>query len=76
MSYSQEEKRPIPTVEVSQKYMAWNIKEMSESLKIIAMALKNIDSNISKMMQGRCQPQQRPQQPKAAQDFSDEMAPF
>lgn len=57
-----EEKKPIPPIEVSQKYMAWNIKEMSESLKIISMALKNIDSNISSMMRNKNNPQQNQQQ--------------
>lgn len=35
MTY-QEESKPVQTVETSQKYMAWNIKEISESLKVIA----------------------------------------
>ena len=67
MTYPQGEPRPVPSVETSQKFMAWNIKEMSESLKIISMALKNIDSNISIMMRNRGQqvPPQAQRQPKS-----------
>ena len=72
MSYS-EERKPIPTVEVSQKYMAWNIKEMAENMKIIAMALKNIDSNIAMMMRAK-QPQRQQQQP--SQPSQDDFPPF
>ncbi|MGD0510553.1 MAG: hypothetical protein ABSA33_01815 [Candidatus Micrarchaeaceae archaeon] len=77
MSYS-EESRPVQPVETSLKFMAWNIKEMAESQKIMSMALKNIDANVSRMMQGRGQPQQqaRPQQPKPAQNFPDDLPPF
>ena len=82
MTYAQEERKPIPPVEVSQKYMAWNIKEMSESLKIISMALKNIDSNISYIMRAKQQEkqqqrqQQMPAPPKPAPNFPDDMPPF
>jgi hypothetical protein len=39
MTY-QDERKPIQPVEVSQKYMAWNIKEISESLKAISQWLE------------------------------------
>jgi hypothetical protein len=72
MSYPTNEPRPVPSVETSQKFMAWNIKEMSESLKIISMALKNIDSNISILMRNRASPpqQQSQRQPKS-QGYED-----
>jgi hypothetical protein len=33
MSYEQQEKKPLPPVELSLKLMAWNIKEIADELK-------------------------------------------
>ena len=37
------EERPLPSVESSQKYISWHMKEMNDSLKAIAISLKSID---------------------------------
>ena len=37
------EERPLPSVEASQKYISWHMKEMNDSLKQIAISLKSID---------------------------------
>ena len=47
MSAQQDDRKPLPSVEMSQKYMAWNIKEMSESLKTIASVAKNVEKILS-----------------------------
>ena len=73
---TQEDQRPVQTVETSQKFMAWNIKEMSESLKIISMALKNIDSNIAGMMRARQQQRPAAPPPQPKQPSFDDMPPF
>lgn len=36
------ENRPLPSVEASQKYISWHMKEMNDSLKSITMYLKSI----------------------------------
>ena len=47
---SQQDRKPIPPVEVSQKFMAWNIKEISESLKAIEGYIATIASACMKQM--------------------------
>ena len=43
MSAPQEEKKPLPSVEYSQKYMSWHLKEMNESFKALASSARNIE---------------------------------
>ena len=57
-----DDKRPIPAVEVSQKYMAWNIKEISESLKMIAMVAKSIDETLKKIANVPCMKESKQQE--------------
>jgi len=46
-SYShKEEPKPVPESKVSLKYMAWNVKEMTEHMKTLTLIMKSIEESI------------------------------
>jgi hypothetical protein len=51
MTYQQEDHKPLQPIEVSLKYMAWNIKEISESQKTICKYIEIIAKNQMQQMQ-------------------------
>jgi hypothetical protein len=61
--------RPNPPVELSQKFMAWNIKSMDENLKTINMYVKSIAESLKaiaetfKIGKGPTSTPQQPQVP-------------
>jgi hypothetical protein len=54
-----QEQKPVPPVELSLKYIAWNIKEMSESQKTMALAIKML---AEAMIKQKNQPTSMPRQ--------------
>jgi hypothetical protein len=43
MSTPQESTKTMPSVECSQKYMSWHMKEMNQSIKDLCAILRSID---------------------------------
>jgi hypothetical protein len=45
------DEKPVQSVELSQKYMAWNIKSIDESLKKIDASLKSLEESARKIVE-------------------------
>jgi len=63
-----------PATEVSLKYMAWNIKEISCYLKDIAMQLTCLSQSVDKLLQFKTCP--KPTQPVTKVNESHDEIPF
>lgn len=74
------EEKQIPPSELSLKYMAWNIKEMTKAIQDIAVSLndiKNVTYTINKILEKRMAvvPQQQRPKPAPVTPVEDEI-PF
>jgi hypothetical protein len=66
-----EEMKQVPASEVSLKYMAWNVKEITACMKDICKVLMSIDLAIKDLNQG-CQKKQNDDKHKSPQSWKED----
>ncbi len=61
--------RPVQPVEVSLKYMAWNVKGIEGYLKEIAMNLAILNNKLDSLLPKGSQTQPKPVQPTSSEEI-------